>query len=164
MWAAILEHRTDIKKCMENRAALRGSRRSRKTRYRQARFNNRKRDIDWFPPTIQSILSNILTWVNRLCKLCNIKEVWIELPKFDTQKAENKKIKGKQYQEGTLKGFKNLKEYVKNNYNSCFKCGITKARFEVDHIIYKSHGGSNRILNSMLLCDDCNRKKRQKIN
>jgi activator of 2-hydroxyglutaryl-CoA dehydratase len=45
IWLAQIHHKTNIKKDMDSRRAMRRTRRNRKTRYRQARFLNRKRKL-----------------------------------------------------------------------------------------------------------------------
>src|SRR5262245_27970449 len=48
IWAALLEHRgQQIKAALESRRALRRNRRNRHTRYRPARFDNRRRAEGW---------------------------------------------------------------------------------------------------------------------
>jgi len=66
LWGAELSHRgSQIRDALTSRRQLRRSRRSRKTRYRKPRFLNRKRSEGWLPPSFQSRVDNILTWVNR---------------------------------------------------------------------------------------------------
>ena len=50
--------RNDIKSLLDTRRILRRKRRNRKTRYRQARFLNRKKPDGWLPPSIQSKINN----------------------------------------------------------------------------------------------------------
>lgn len=67
VWAAELTHRgQQIRAALLSRAQLRRSRRSRKTRYRKSRFLNRRRREGWLPPSQESRVVNILTWVRRL--------------------------------------------------------------------------------------------------
>ncbi|GAC1353784.1 MAG: hypothetical protein NVS4B11_21880 [Ktedonobacteraceae bacterium] len=67
VWAAELTHRgQEIKKALDARRGVRQRRRQRNTRYRQARFENRRRKQGWLPPSLESRIANILTWVNRL--------------------------------------------------------------------------------------------------
>ena len=73
VFAAELMHRGQaIKKALDVRRAVRRSRRQRKTRYRQARFANRRKPQGWLPPSLESRISNILTWVNRLRRWCSM--------------------------------------------------------------------------------------------
>ena len=67
VWAAELVHRgEEVKQALEQRRAVRRSRRQRHTRYRQPRFRNRRRKQGWQPPSRQSRVQNVLTWVERL--------------------------------------------------------------------------------------------------
>ena len=55
VWAAELTHRSaSIKKSLDGRRALRRARRSRKTRYRKPRFENRSWPQGWLPPSLSS--------------------------------------------------------------------------------------------------------------
>lgn len=53
LYAADVELRNDIVKLLAERRTNRHSRRSRKTRYRKPRFNNRRRDKGWLAPSIR---------------------------------------------------------------------------------------------------------------
>src|SRR5690606_27363916 len=67
VWAAELTHRGgQIRDALLSRRQLRRSRRNRKTRYRPARFDNRRRPEGWLAPSLRSRVHNILTWANRL--------------------------------------------------------------------------------------------------
>jgi len=67
IWAAEVKHRGQaICKALADRRAQRRSRRQRHTRYRAARFNNRRRRAGWLPPSLDSRLAHTLTWVARL--------------------------------------------------------------------------------------------------
>jgi hypothetical protein len=104
--AAEIEHRGQrIKAAMESRRASRRSRRARKTRYRKPRFDNRTRRDGWLPPSLESRIGNILTWVDRLRRCCPISAISQELVKFDLQQMENPEIGGVEYQQGTLAGY-----------------------------------------------------------
>ena len=48
-----IELRQDVKKLLDTRRTYRRSRRNRKTRYREPRFQNRTRPEGWLPPSIQ---------------------------------------------------------------------------------------------------------------
>src|SRR5690242_5098428 len=64
VWAAELTHRGPaIKHAMDQRRAVRRGRRQRTTRYRKPRFQNRRRRAGWIPPSLESRVANVLTWV-----------------------------------------------------------------------------------------------------
>jgi hypothetical protein len=112
IFAAEIEHRGEaIKQTLDARKAIRRSRRARKTRYRKARFLNRRRPEGWLPPSLKSRISNIETWVNRLARLYPISGLSMELVKFDTQLMENPEISGIEYQQGELAGYE-VREYL----------------------------------------------------
>lgn len=112
IWAAELEHRGwQIKNSLESRRSLRRSRRNRKTRYRQPRFNNRKRKEGWLAPSLMHRVLTIETWVKRLCRYTPIAQIAMELVKFDTQKMQNPEVDGVEYQQGELAGYE-VREYL----------------------------------------------------
>lgn len=55
-----------IRDALVSRRILRRARRHRKTRYRVARFHNRRRLEGWLPPSLQHRIDTTLTWVKRL--------------------------------------------------------------------------------------------------
>jgi len=161
VWAAELQHRgLQIKKSLEKRRAIRRSRRQRKTRYREPRFSNRTPKKGWLPPSLMSRVYNIKTWVTRLRKHCPIKAISLELVRFDTQAMQKKEISGVFYQQGTLLGYE-VREYLLEKFGrKCVYCGKEDIKdLEVEHIIPKTRGGSNRISNLTLACQKCNSKK-----
>ena len=84
VFAAELAHRGQtIKAALDQRRAVRRSRRRRHTRYREARFNNRARRKGWLPPSLESRISNVETWVKRLSRLCPLEAISMELVRFD---------------------------------------------------------------------------------
>lgn len=163
LWAAELTHRGfQIRDALTSRRQLRRSRRNRKTRYRQPRFNNRCRQDGWLPPSLISRVNNILTWVKRLLRLSPITAISTELVRFDTQLMQNPEIFGVEYQQGELAGYE-LREYMLEKWHrKCAYCGATDTQLEIEHIIPKSKGGSNRVSNLTLSCTKCNQKKGNK--
>jgi hypothetical protein len=113
VFAAEIAHRGEkIKASLDDRRALRRSRRHRKTRYRKPRFRNRRnKKKEWLPPSLQRRISNVLTWVNRLRRLCPLTAISLELVKFDTHLLDNPDIAGVDYQQGELQGYE-VREYL----------------------------------------------------
>ena len=160
LWAANLEHRGQvIKSSLESRRASRRGRRQRKTRYREPRFSNRTRKEGWLAPSLQSRVDNIFTWIKRLLKVTPISSIAIETVRFDMQKIQNPEISGVKYQQGDLLGYE-IREYLLEKWGrKCVYCNAEDTRLEIDHIIPKSKGGSNRVSNLVISCRACNVKK-----
>jgi 5-methylcytosine-specific restriction endonuclease McrA len=160
LWAGEIKHRGEqISNVLLTRRHYRHHRRYRHTRYRPARFNNRKRSNNWLPPSIQSRIDNITTWAGRLSRLLPLASVTLELVKFDTQILQNPEISGVAYQQGTLHGYE-IREYLLEKWGrKCAYCGVVNVALEVEHITPKSRGGSNRVSNLTLACQTCNQSK-----
>lgn len=160
VFAAELTHRGQaIKQSLDDRRAVRHSRRQRHTRYRQPRSNNRRRRDGWLAPSLESRVCNIVTWVKRLRRLCPITALSLELVKFDLQAIEHPEISGVEYQQGTLAGYE-LREYLLEKWGRmCAYCGAQDVPLQVEHIQSREKGGSSRISNLCLACEPCNIKK-----
>ncbi|NEQ36432.1 MAG: HNH endonuclease [Okeania sp. SIO3I5] len=160
IFAMVLIHRgQQIKNALLRRRTLRRTRRHRKTRYRKCRFLNRKRKKGWLPPSLRHRVLTVETWVNRLSQLSPVSSLAIELVKFDTQKIQNPEISGVEYQQGELFGY-DVREYLLEKWGrSCAYCGATDTPLEVEHIIPRSKGGSNRVSNLAIACHQCNQNK-----
>jgi 5-methylcytosine-specific restriction endonuclease McrA len=160
VWAMELNHRgITIQNSLETRSAIRRSRRTHHTRYRQARFLNRKRPKGWLAPSLMHRVLTIETWVKRLMKLSPIAEVRQELVRFNLQQLENPEMAGIEYQQGKLLGYE-VREYLLNKWNrECTYCEVKDVPLQIEHIKPKAHGGTNRISNLCLACQECNNKK-----
>ncbi|WP_449418468.1 RNA-guided endonuclease IscB [Phormidium nigroviride] len=160
IWGAELTHRGQaIKASLESRRSLRRGRRNRHTRYRQARFLNRKRPKGWLAPSLQHRVETTLTWVKRLIKLAPISSIVEELVRFDLQQLENPEISGVEYQQGELVGYE-VREYLLNKWErKCAYCAVENVPLQVEHIHPKAKGGTNCISNLCLACEKCNTKK-----
>src|SRR5271157_4371248 len=136
VFAAELSHRGHtIKESLDSRRAIRRGRRNRKTRYRKARWQNRRRKSGWLSPSLQSRIANILTWVARLSRLCRITNISMELVQFDMQLMENAEISGVGYQQGTCAGYE-LREYLLEKWGrKCAYCGKDNIPLQVEHIV-----------------------------
>lgn len=163
VFAAELKHRGFvIREALTSRRQLRRSRRNRKTRYRQPRFLNRNRPKGWLPPSLQSRIENIKTWVERLRKFAPIEAISQELVRFDMQLMRNPDIQGKEYQQGTLAGYE-TREFLLEKWNrECAYCGAKDVALQIEHIQPRAKGGSNSITNLTLSCQKCNTKKGSK--
>jgi 5-methylcytosine-specific restriction endonuclease McrA len=160
VWAAELAHRGEqVKARLDQRRACRRSRRQRHTRYRPARFLNRRRRVGWLPPSLESRIANVVTWVNRLRCWCRVGAPSLELVKFDTQLLQNAEISGLEYQQGTLAGYE-IREYLLEKFGR--KCAYFKATnvpLQIEHIVPKVRHGSHRVSNRTIACKPCNDAK-----
>jgi 5-methylcytosine-specific restriction endonuclease McrA len=160
IWAAELTHRgQQVKERLDQRRACRRSRRQRHTRYRPARFRNRRRRAGWLPPSLESRINNVLTWVERLRRFAPGAALSQELVQFDSQLLQNAEIAGVEHQHGELAGFE-VKQYLLEKWrHRCAYCGKAGLPLEVEHIIPRSRHGSNRVSNLTIACHDCNQAK-----
>ena len=154
--------RQDIKFKLDQRRMYRRTRRSRKTRYRKARFLNRKNSTksDRYPPILRSKYQSLIKELWFIFKLIPIYKLNIEIASFDPHYMHNKNVKKYPwlYQKGIQLGFYNVREYVKSRDNyTCQYCkGKRKVdRLEVHHINPKNNQGDDTPSNLILLCKAC---------
>ena len=159
-YSAEVISRDDISKRLSDRRMYRQSRRSRKTRYRKPRFKNRKnKKKSWLPPSLEQKVAVQVNEIDHLHRYFPIEKIIVEVAEFNIQKIKDPDIAGIEYQQGTLQGY-NIRNYLLEKHGrKCFYCGKTVSDFEVEHMLPKSRGGSNRIDNLTLSCHDCNQKK-----
>jgi 5-methylcytosine-specific restriction endonuclease McrA len=157
--AGEVQFRMDVSKKLTKRRMYRRTRRSNKTRYRPPRFDNRRREKGWLAPSIQHKLDSHLRLIRKIQKMLPITKIIVEVATFDPQKLQNPEIRGVEYQQGELQGYE-VREYILHKWGrTCAYCGKTNIPLEMEHIIPKSRGGSNRVTNLTLSCRQCNLKK-----
>ncbi len=159
--------RNDITDKMTRRAIYRRKRRNRKTRYRKARWLNRKNSIksDRFSPTMISKLHSHVKEIEYVKFILPITTMVFETGQFDMHLMKNPslanlKIRHWGYQKGANYGFENTKAMVLNRDNySCQYCkGKHKdSKLEVHHIVFRSQGGSDEGSNLITLCHTCHK-------
>lgn len=159
--------RNDITDKMTQRSKYRRNRRNRKTRYRKARFLNRKNSVkfDRFSPTMISKLHSHVKEIEYIKSILPITQLVLETAQFDTHLMKNPnlanpKVKHWGYQKGINYGFENTKAMVLNRDN--YKCQYCKgkhkdSKLEVHHIIFRSRGGSDDESNLITLCHTCHK-------
>jgi len=160
VFAAELTHRGQtIKNSLDDRRSVRRGRRNRHTRYRKPRWQNRKRPKGWLPPSLQSRIANVITWVQRLARVCHITNMSLESVKFDMQAMENAEVSGVEYQQGTLAGYE-LREYLLEKWKrACTYCGKQNAPLQVEHIVPRAKYRDDRVSNLCIACEKCNKAK-----
>ena len=162
LYQAQVELRDDIKKKMDSRRKYRRNRRFRKTRYRKARFLNRRNSIrkDRYCPTIVSKYYGHEREIEFCKKILPIKDLVLETGKFDTQLVEKPWLQEHKwaYQRGVNYGYENAREHalVRDKY-TCQCCDKKNGRVEAHHIVFRSKNGSNDLENYITLCEDCHK-------
>jgi 5-methylcytosine-specific restriction endonuclease McrA len=161
VFAASLKHRGfAISASLIRRRSVRRGRRQRRTRYRKPRFTNRLTNKKgWLPPSLQSRIANVMTWVGRLRRVCPLAAISMELVKFDTQLMEHAEISGVEYQQGTLQGYE-VREYLLEKWGrKCAYCDAKGVSLQIEHVYPRSKYGESRVDRLTIACDHCNDKK-----
>ena len=159
MLAAQVELRSDIVKLLSTRRELRRNRRNRKTRYRKARFDNRKKKDGWLAPSVEQKIESHLKVIRLVHKLLPITKTTIEVAQFDAQKIKNPDINGEDYQQGEQMGFWNVREYVlARDGHKCVHCkGKSKDNILNVHHLESRKTGGNSPSNLVTLCETCHK-------
>jgi hypothetical protein len=162
VFQAEIHLRDNIVEKMVQRRQYRRNRRSRKTRYRPARWANRRRSDGWLPPSVRSKCDATTKAVRFVASFLPVRQVNVEIASFDSQRMQHPEIAGIAYQQGELFGYE-LREYLLEKWQrTCVYCGNKDVPFQIEHILPKSRGGSDRASNLTLACEPCNvRKGRQ---
>jgi 5-methylcytosine-specific restriction endonuclease McrA len=155
-----LTHRgRQISEALTARRAFRRRRRGANLRYRAPRFDNRTRPQGWLPPSLQHRVETCMSWVGRFSRLAPVAGIAVERVRFDMQLLENPEISGVEYQQGTLAGYER-REYVFEKFGRhCVYCGAVDVPLNLDHVVPRSRGGSNRVSNLVPACIPCNTEK-----
>lgn len=167
LFKAELKPRNDIVDLMSTRREFRQARRSRKTRHRKARFNNRVRSKHkgWLAPSVEVKIQEHITTIRRVCNILPVSKVVVETAEFDMQllkaiQAGEPVPVGEDYQKGEMYGFYNARQYVlwRDGY-TCRCCGThgKGVKFHVHHLESRKTGG-NAPDNLVTLCDGCHKK------
>ena len=159
--------RNDVVKHLSDRRQYRRSRRNRKTRYRQVRFDNRvhAKHKGWLAPSVEVKIQEHITAIQKICKILPVSLVRVEAAEFDMQRLkameEGSPLPvGTDYQKGEMYDAYNARQYVlkRDNY-TCQCCGKhgDGLKLHVHHIESRKAGG-NAPGNLITLCEDCHKK------
>lgn len=159
LYEADVELRNDIVDLLFTRRQNRRTRRNRKTRYREPRFDNRRRSDGWLAPSIQNKVDTHLKVVENVHKILPITSITVETASFDIQKIKNPDVTGTDYQQGEQLGFWNIREYVL--FRDGHKCQCCKGKskdpvLNVHHIESRKTGG-DAPNNLITLCETCHK-------
>ena len=159
--ASEVELRQDVTGLLSNRLALRRARRTRKTRCRAPRFDNRVRSKHkgWLAPSVENRIQAHISRIEAVCRVLPITKIVIETASFDIQKIKNPEVEGTDYQQGEQLGFWNVREYVL--FRDGHVCQACKGRskdliLNVHHIESRKTGG-DAPGNLITLCEACHK-------
>lgn len=155
--------------------ARRGYRSTRRSRIRHRRNKNVERNVinnpnytngneeGWIPPSIQHKIDSHERLVDKIASWIPIDHIELEVASFDIQQMkadlEGIELSGVDYQNGEMKGYDNVKLYVKERDKyTCQICHKKVDNLEIHHIKPRSQGGSNRPGNLITLCKCCHQK------
>ena len=154
VFTGTIKLRQDVTRKMQQRAAYRRSRRSRKLRHRKARFNRRKAQ-GWLPPTIRQKKDSIVRVVRDLQRILPIGKAVVEQGMFDTASlAAGQRLVGSAYQISDYEGRDFREKVLWRDGYQCQRCGSSD-HLQAHHIHHKAHGGTNTPHNGITLCEPC---------
>lgn len=133
----------------------------------EARFANRKRRSNmtdtvpsaqaWVTPTVKQLVQTHLNHVDQIREILPVSGWCLEINKFAFMKMDDGSIHGVDFQNGRLKGFASVNDYVYALQNGkCACCG--KQMSDVHHIVPRSKDGSDGPDNRIGLCEECHHK------
>lgn len=157
LYESDIELRNDIVNLLATRRENRCTRRNRKTRYRKARFDNRRKPEGWLAPSVRQKIECHLKVVSDVHKILPITKIVVEVASFDIQKIKNPNIEGTGYQQGDQLGFWNVREYVLYRDGHVCQCCKGKSKdkvLNVHHIESRKIGG-DAPNNLVTLCETC---------
>ena len=153
----------DEKDCHDDCRRMRHTRRNR-LRYRQARFDNRKRDDGWLAPSLEHKKELNVNVIKMYCEVMPIAHATVEVGSFDTmlvKAIEEGKVtpEGADYQKGPRYNLATLREAVfyRDNY-TCQVCGRKAnegAILHVHHMFYWMSRHGNSLSELVTACEKC---------
>ena len=122
-------------------------------RGKQSRILHRVRKEDWNTPTVNHCVETHLNVVNLVRQLLPIVDISIEGVVMDFQKQEDPTIRGTGYQNGRLKGYVSVEDYIYHEQEGhCIFCD--KPIAEYHHIVGRNRNGADGPENRAGLCKE----------
>lgn len=161
LYEAEVSLRNDITDLLSTRRQNRRTRRNRKTKYRQPRFNNRvhSKNKGWLAPSVQQKVDSHIKTVENIYRILPVSKIIVEVASFDIQKIKNPDIHGTGYQHGEQLNFWNIREYVLFRDGHICQCCKGKSKdkiLNVHHIESRKTGG-DAPNNLITLCETCHK-------
>lgn len=122
----------------------------------EVRFENRACSEDWLSPTATQLVRSHLNMVERYRKLYPVTSWCLEWNKFSFMKLDDNTIFGLDYQNGKMKGFDSVEDYVyARQEGQCFMPGCQNKIEHCHHVVPRHEGGSDLPDNRVGLCHEC---------
>ena len=161
LYEAEVSLRNDITDLLSTRRQNRRTRRNRKTKYRQPRFNNRvhSKNKGWLAPSVQQKVDSHIKTVENIYRILPVSKIIVEVASFDIQKIKNPDIQGTGYQHGEQLNFWNVREYVLFRDGHICQCckGKSKDKILNVHHIESQKTGGDAPNNLITLCETCHK-------
>jgi len=157
LMSGIINHRINIKKKMDTRRNNRRQRRGRKW-YRAPRFNNRasSRRSGRLPPSIKANAEEVIRTANKIP--LPISHIIVEDVLIDIARLNYPGLHRKDYQRSNrLDENLRLATLMRDGFK-CTQCNQSGVRLDAHHIIPRSQGGKDTIVNLTALCKSCHKK------
>ena len=123
----------------------------------EARFMNRKRSPGWLTPTVRNLISTHLNHAAFIKSILPVTEWTLEANRFAFMKMEDGTVRGMDFQDGRMKGYKSVEDYVfAIQDGKCACCG--EPIHDCHHIVPRHKNGSDGPENRIGLCDECHHK------
>ena len=112
--------------------------------------------MDGCHQVFRSRIENTFFWIDKFCSLVPNPKLTIEVGKFDIHKMIHPDIQGVDYQQGQTYGYYDVRYFVlaRDKY-TCQVCKMKNQILNTHHIVYSSHGGTDRADNLITVCTDC---------
>ena len=161
LYEAEVSLRNDITDLLSTRRQNRRTRRNRKTKYRQPRFNNRvhSKNKGRLAPSVQQKVDSHIKAVENIYRILPVSKIIVEVASFDIQKIKNPDIQGTGYQHGEQLNFWNVREYVLFRDGHICQCckGKSKDKILNVHHIESQKTGGDAPNNLITLCETCHK-------
>ena len=125
----------------------------------EIRFSNRKRPDGWLTPTARHLIETHLNMADKMRELVPVTDWFFEINKFAFMKLDDGRVYGVDYQDGKMKGFDSVEDYVYARQGG--ECGMPGCQNKIEHchhVVPRHEGGSDLPDNRIGLCRECHER------
>ena len=122
----------------------------------EARFRNRKKR-QLITPSVKQLVDTHLNHVDQIRKILPVKGWCLEANRFAFMKLEDGSVRGIDFQNGRLKGYASVDDFVyERQKGKCFCCGAPIEHYH--HVKEQNDNGFDGPENKVGLCNSCHTK------